>query len=67
MNDAIADSGRVQIVVWIISALSEALGPAGMTIFLQQFESGVSDYTKEKYEQPDTPLADLVAELRATE
>jgi hypothetical protein len=50
-----------------ISALSEALGPAGMTIFLQQFESGVSDYTKEKYEQPDTPLADLVAELRATE
>ena len=50
-----------------ISALSDALGPAGMTIFLQQFESGVGDYTKEKYEQPDAPLADLAAQLSAAE
>jgi len=50
-----------------ISALSDALGPAGMTIFLQQFESGDGDYTKEKYEQPDVTLADLAAQLRATE
>jgi len=50
-----------------ISALNDALGPAGMTIFLQQFESGTGDYTKEKYEQPDVPLADLAAQLRADE
>jgi hypothetical protein len=47
-----------------ISALSEALGPAGMTIFLQQFESGVVDSTKENYEKPDVPLDELIAELR---
>ena len=49
---------------WIF-ALSEALGPEGMTIFFQQFEGGAGDYTKEKYEQPDIPLVDLAAELGA--
>ena len=44
-----------------ISALNEALGPAGMTIFLQQFESGTGDYTKEKYEKPDIPLDKLIS------
>ena len=46
-----------------ISALSDALGPAEMTIFLQQFESGVGDYTKEKYEQPNIPLDVLATQL----
>jgi len=31
-----------------IEALSKALGPKGMVRFLQQFETGVGDYTKEK-------------------
>jgi hypothetical protein len=31
-----------------IEALSKALGPIGMVRFLQQFETGVGDYTKER-------------------
>ena len=46
-----------------ISALNEALGPVGMTIFLQQFENGTGDYTKEKYEKPDIPLDELVSQM----
>ena len=30
-----------------LEALSKALGPVGMARFLQQFESGAGDYTKE--------------------
>jgi hypothetical protein len=47
-----------------LSALNEALGPAGAIIFLQQFESGSGDYTNEKYEEPDIPIGELVRELR---
>lgn len=31
-----------------IEALSKALGPVGMARFLQQYETGVGDYTKER-------------------
>ena len=31
-----------------IEALTKALGPVGMVRFLQQFETGVGDYTKER-------------------
>ena len=31
-----------------IEALSEALGPVGMARFLQQYETGVGDYTKDR-------------------
>lgn len=31
-----------------LKALAEALGPVGMVRFLQQFETGVGDYTKER-------------------
>lgn len=31
-----------------IEALAKALGPVGMVRFLQQFETGVGDYTKER-------------------
>ena len=47
-----------------LTALNKELGPAGMTIFLQQFESGYGDYTKEKYEIPDTPMEELASQLR---
>ena len=47
-----------------LSALNRELGPAGMTIFLQQFESGSGDYTKEKYETPDIPMEELASQLR---
>ena len=32
-----------------MEALIDRLGPAGMVRFLQQFESGSGDYTKERY------------------
>jgi hypothetical protein len=31
-----------------LEALAKALGPIGMARFLQQFETGVGDYTKER-------------------
>jgi len=31
-----------------IDALAKTLGPVGMTRFLQQFDSGKGDYTKER-------------------
>jgi hypothetical protein len=31
-----------------LDALNKALGPVGMVRFLQQFESGCGDYTKER-------------------
>lgn len=31
-----------------LDALAKALGPIGMVRFLQQFESGTGDYTKER-------------------
>jgi hypothetical protein len=33
-----------------LEALAKALGPVGMVRFLQQFETGVGDYTKERGE-----------------
>ena len=33
-------------------------------IFLQQFESGVGDYTREKYEKPDVPVKELISQLK---
>ncbi len=36
-----------------ISALTEALGPIGMALFLKQFEVGSGDYTKERVELLD--------------
>ena len=36
-----------------LQALNEALGSVGMVRFIQQFENGYGDYTKEKYQQPD--------------
>jgi len=31
-----------------LEALAKALGPVGMARFLQQFETGMGDYTKER-------------------
>ncbi|MCD8049769.1 MAG: hypothetical protein LUG52_09310 [Clostridia bacterium] len=35
------------------TALNDALGPVGTIRFLQQFNTGVGDYTKEKYTHDD--------------
>lgn len=55
-----------------MEALLERLGPVGMIRFIQQFETGRGDYTKEReqwLEGPDQPdvdaLADRIEQWRA--
>ena len=38
-----------------LEALARELGPVGMVRFLQQFESGHGDYTKDRNEWLDAP------------
>lgn len=45
-------------------ALKDALGAAGMVRFIQQFDSGYGDYTKEKQENDDMSLDELDALLK---
>lgn len=42
-----------------IKALQEALGPVGMVKFMQQYDMGYGDYTKEKQEQSDISLDEV--------
>lgn len=42
-----------------IKALQEALGPVGMVKFMQQYDMGYGDYTKEKQEQPDISFEEI--------
>lgn len=42
-----------------MKALQEALGPVGMVKFMQQYDMGYGDYTKEKQEQPDMSLEEI--------
>ena len=44
-----------------IQVLAEALGPVGFARFVQQMENGCGDYTKEKYEQPDYSIEEILA------
>ena len=39
--------------------MQEALGPVGMVKFMQQYDTGYGDYTKEKQEQPDVSLDEI--------
>lgn len=47
-----------------LDALSKALGPVGMVKFMQQFDMGQGDYTKEKYLSEPLSMGDLDQELR---
>ena len=47
-----------------LQALREALGPVGMVRFIQQYENGCGDYTKEKYRQSDLTVEEVDALLR---
>jgi hypothetical protein len=42
-----------------LQALKEALGPAGMVRFIQQYEKGSGDYTKEKYQKSDFTVEEI--------
>ena len=46
-----------------MQALRDALGPVGMVLFIQQYETGYGDYTKEKQNEPDADLDELDALL----
>jgi hypothetical protein len=47
-----------------LRALREALGPAGMVRFIQQYENGYGDYTKEKYQQPNLTIEEIDTMLK---
>ena len=42
-----------------MKALQEALGPVGMVRFMQQYDMGYGDYTREKQDQPDISLEEI--------
>lgn len=48
-------------------ALQEALGPVGMVKFMQQYDMGYGDYTKEKQGQPDMGLEEIDMLLKDAE
>lgn len=46
-------------------ALIKALGPVGMAKYLEEYDNGgQGDYTKEKYEQPDYSIEEILAMKR---
>ena len=48
-----------------VEALAKALGPIGMVRFLQFFETGVGDYTKERGKWLDIPsVRNIVEEIK---
>jgi hypothetical protein len=47
-----------------LKALTQALGPVGMVRFLQQFDTGSGDYTRERDEfLKDVTLEGILAEI----
>ncbi len=48
-----------------INALSQKLGPDGMIRFIQQFDSGRGDYTKDRHTMLDNyTIDDIVGEIK---
>jgi len=47
-----------------IDALAEALGPVDMARFLQSFDLGSGDYTKERARWLDQSLEEIVGEIK---
>lgn len=48
-----------------MQALKDALGPVGMVRFMQQYDLGYGDYTKERQSEPDMDLDEIDALLRS--
>jgi len=59
MNATINVNNLMEIRKIGLQALKEALGPVGMVRFIQQYENGHGDYTKEKYQQPDMTIDEI--------
>ena len=48
-----------------IHILNRELGPAAMIRFMQQYESGYGDYSKERHERNDkVSVADIAAQIK---
>jgi len=47
-----------------IDALAEALGPVDMARFLQSFDLGSGDYTKQRAKWLEQSLEEIVAEIK---
>ncbi|MBQ4236973.1 MAG: hypothetical protein II716_09065 [Treponema sp.] len=54
----------VQIRTLGLEALKDALGVVGATRFLQQYDTGYGDYTKEKYTREDESAEDIYKQLK---
>lgn len=65
MNATINVNNLIEIRKIGLQALKEALGPVGMVRFIQQYENGYGDYTKEKYQQPDLTIEEIDAILKS--
>ena len=48
-----------------IDALADALGPVDMARFLQSFDMGSGDYTKERARGLDQSLEEILAEIKS--
>jgi hypothetical protein len=59
MNTTINVNNLVEIRKIGLQALKEALGPIGMVRFIQQYENGYGDYTKEKYQQSNLTVEEI--------
>jgi hypothetical protein len=64
MNTTVNLNSLIEIRRVGLQALKDALGPVGMVKFIQQYENGYGDYTKEKYEQPDLAIEEIDNLLR---
>jgi hypothetical protein len=64
MNATINVNNLIEIRKTGLQALREALGPVGMVRFIQQYENGYGDYTKEKYQQPDLTVEEIDSILK---
>jgi hypothetical protein len=64
MNTTVNLNILIEIMKVVLQALKDALGPIGMVKFIQQYENGSGDYTKEKYEQPDIAIEEIDSLLR---
>ncbi|AIG98399.1 hypothetical protein AFULGI_00016400 [Archaeoglobus fulgidus DSM 8774] len=47
-----------------IEALAKALGPIGMVRFIQSFDLGSGDYTKERLQWLDQSIDEIVDEIK---
>jgi len=59
MNATLNVNNLLEIRKIGLQALKDALGPVGMVRFIQQYENGFGDYTKEKYQQSDMTIDEI--------